>query len=249
LVSIATGLKGDTADLYTARMTVLPGIGEIIQYPFYANGKVATLLGIAACIGEAMDRFSQVQSGQELLEVSKKVIQELKPDYYDAIADLELVDKRAWINGAITPTVRHPVGRLPSGALVMGIGDVVLLHDPIAGQGANNATKMAHLVKQRIIERGDLRFDAFWMQRVFDEFWGYAKYSRALTDCLLTPPEHLQDLMVAMAENPGILKDYLQGFNHPPSLDSWFFEPEAAQNYLARKKALPSIHYQTALAA
>jgi hypothetical protein len=36
--------------------------------------------------------------------------------------------------------------------------------------------------------------------------------------------------MVAMAENPDILKDYLNGYNHPPSLSSWFFASEVAKN-------------------
>lgn len=246
---ITTGLKGDTVDLHTARMTVLPSVGEIVQLPFYANDRLSTLLAFGACIGGAMDRFSQAQSGQELLEVGKKAIQQLKPDYYDAIANLELVDDRAWVKGAITPTVRQPIGRLPSGAVVMGIGDVVLLHDPIAAQGANNATKMADLVRQRIIEHGDRRFDESWMQRVFDEFWHDVQYSRALTNCLLTPPAHLQELMVAMAENPKILKDYLQGFNHPPSLSPWFFDPQSAKEYLAQKNAISSIHRERVLAA
>jgi hypothetical protein len=246
---IATGLKGDTLDLHTAKVTTLPGVGEIIQIPFYANGKLATALAFEACIGEAMDRFAQAQSGQELLKIGKEVIQQLKPDYYDAIADLELVDEQAWVKGAITPIVRQPVGHLPSGAVVMGIGDVVLLHDPIAGQGANNATKMAHLVKQRIIEHGNRRFDESWMQQVFDEFWNYVQYSRALTDCLLSPPDHLPDLMAAMAENPDVFADYLQGLNHPPSLASWFFEPEAAQHYLAQKNAISSIYREPVLAA
>jgi hypothetical protein len=246
---ITTGLKGNIEDLQTARMTILPGVGEIIQYPFYANGLVSTLLGFEACIGRGLDRFSPSRSPQELLKIGKKAIEHLKPDYYEAIADLKLVDDRAWLLGAITPSVRHPVGRLPSGAVAMGVGDVVLVHDPIAGQGANNATKMADLVKRRIIERGDRSFDASWMQRVFDEFWQEAVYSQVLTDCLLTPPEHLQDLMVAMANNPDILADYTQGLNHPPSLASWFFEPEAAKNYLARKNAIPNIHWEPSLAA
>lgn len=243
--AIATGLRGDAVDLHTARMNILPGIGEIFQFPFYANGKLSTALSFEAYFGEVMDQFSQVQSGQEVLEVGKKIIQQLKPDYYEAIADLELVDEQAWLRGTITPTVRQPVGRLSSGVVVMGIGDVVLLHDPIAGQGANNATKMAHLVKQRILEQGDQRFDEAWMQRVFDEFWNYAQHSRALTDCLLVPPAHLQDLMGAMAENPDILADYLQGFNHPPSLASWFFEPEATKNYLAQKNPATSVKRDT----
>ena len=245
--AIVTRLQADPVDLNMAKMTVLPDIGEIIQYPFHTKGNFSTLLGFEAYPGGAMDKFSQVQSGAELLAVGKKVIQQLKPDYYPMVQDMKLIDDQAWLRGAITPTVRQPVGRLASGAVVMGIGDVVLLHDPIAGQGANNATKMADLVKQRIIEHGNRRFDAPWMQRVFDEFWNYAQYSRALTDCLLTPPAHLQELMVGMAENPDILADYLQGLNYPPSLAPYFFEAEAAKNYLAQKKAIPSIDRELVL--
>jgi len=248
-LAITTGLQGDSVDLQTARMTALPGIGEIIQYPFYAEDKLSTLLAFEAYFGEGMDQFSQAKSGQEVLELGKNLIQQLKPEYYEVVKDLELVDQQAWLKGAIMPIVRHPAGCLPSGAVVMGIGDVVLLHDPIAGQGANNATKMAHLVKQRIIEHGDRPFDEFWMQQVFDEFWNYAQHSRTLTDCLLTPPDHLPEIMMAMTENSDILKDYLQGLNHPPSLSSWFFEPEAAKNYLVQKKAIPRIHRESILAA
>ncbi|WP_051469953.1 styrene monooxygenase/indole monooxygenase family protein [Fischerella sp. PCC 9605] len=242
--AIVTGLKADTVDLCTAKMTVIPGVGEIFQYPFYTKGKFSTLVALEAYLGGVMDQFSQVQSGQQLLEVGKKVIQHLKPEYYEVVKDMELVDEQAWVNGKITQTVRQPIGRLPSGAIVMGIGDVVILHDPIAGQGANCATKMAHLVKQRIIEHGNQHFDESWMQRVFDEFWNYAQYSHALTDCLLTPPAHLPDIMVAMAENPGILRDYLNGFNHPPSLSTWFFDAESTKEYLAQKKARVGVSSQ-----
>lgn len=248
-LAIATGLKGEPIDLQTARMTALPGIGEIIQYPFYANGKLSTLFAFETCFGEAMDQFSQVQSGHEVLEIGKKIVQQLKPDYYEAIEDLELVDEQAWLKGAITPIVRQPVGRLPSGSVVMGMGDAVLLHDPITGQGANNATKMAHLVLQHIVEHGDQRFDESWMQQTFDEFWNYAQHSRTLTDYLLTPPDHLPEVMMAMAEDPDILKDYLQGFNHPPSLSSWFFEPEATKTYLIQKNVLRSLRDEDVLAA
>ncbi|PMB28773.1 hypothetical protein CEN43_21205 [Fischerella thermalis BR2B] len=46
------------------------------------------------------------------------------------------------------------------------------------------------------------------MQGVFDEFWNYAQYTQTLTDCFLNPPEHMRDIMVAMAQNPEVLKDH-----------------------------------------
>jgi 2-polyprenyl-6-methoxyphenol hydroxylase-like FAD-dependent oxidoreductase len=236
--TIATGLQGDPADLRTSKMTIIPEVGEIVQIPFYSKDKFsAHVIAFEAYPGGAMDQFTHIQNGQELLEMGKKVMQQFKPWYYEAVKDMQLVDEQAWINGAITPTVRQPIGRLPSGATVMGIGDAVLLHDPLTGQGANSATKMAHLVKQRIIEHGNQRFDESWMQRVFDEFWNYAQYTHAFTDCLLSPPDYLLDIMVAMAENPEVTRDYLNGLNHPPSLSSWFFDAESAKEYLAQKKA------------
>ncbi|PLZ96513.1 oxygenase [Fischerella thermalis CCMEE 5268] len=232
---IFTGLKGEAIDYRTFRVTNLPGIGEMMQVPFYAKDQMpAYAVAFEAHPDGVMDQFSQVQSGQELLEMSKKVIQQLRPCDYETVKDMELVDEQAWVQGAITPVVRQPVGHLPSGAIVMGIGDAVILHDPLAAQGANNATKMAHLVKQRIIEHGNQRFDESWMQSVFDEFWNYAQYTQTLTDCFLNPPEHMQDIMVAMAQNPEVLKDHFNGMNHPPSIAAWF-DAESSKKYLAER--------------
>ncbi|NER30524.1 MAG: oxygenase [Symploca sp. SIO1C4] len=233
---IVTGLKGESMAEHTIKLTTLPGIGEIFQFPFYDKSKNSShTIFFEAHPGGTMDRFSQIQSGQQLLEVSKKLMEQLTPWDYEVIKDMELTDELAWLRGVITPTVRQPVGRLPDGARVMGIGDAVILNDPIAGQGANNATKMAHLVVQRIIDHGNRRFDESWMQAVFDEFWEYCQYANALADCLLTPPAHLQELVVAMAQNPEVARDYINGVNHPPSLFPWFFEPEETKKYLAQK--------------
>lgn len=234
--AIVTGLKETNG--HTFKLATLPHIGEMFQLPFYDKGKGCSYaLVFEAYPSGVMDRFSQVQSGQELLEVGKKAIGQLTPWNYESVKDVELTDDLAWLCGAITPTVRQPIGRLPSGAIVMGIGDTVILNDPIAGQGANSATKMAHLVTQRIVEHGDRRFDESWMQAVFDEFWQYSQHVNALADFLLTPPEHLQDIAIAMSQNPAITKDYINGVNHPPSLSSWFFDPEATKKYLAQKNA------------
>ena len=41
-----------------------------------------------------------------------------------------------------------------------------------------------------------------------------------------------------MAHNPEVVTDYINGVNHPPSLSPWFFEAEAAKEYLAQKNCL-----------
>ena len=49
----------------------------------------------------------------------------------------ELTDGNRSLRGRLVPTMRKPIGRLASGGLVLGIGDTVVLNDPVGGQGAN----------------------------------------------------------------------------------------------------------------
>jgi hypothetical protein len=232
---IYTGLQPE--EPLTFKLSVLPGIGEVFMLPFYSNNQPAYTLCFEAYPGGAMDQFASVKTGQDLLQLSIETIQQFTPWYYEAVKEMQLIDENAWLSGAITPTVRQPIAQLPSGAMVMGIGDTVILNDPIAGQGANNANKIAHLVTQRVIEHGDRKFDADWMQAVFDEFWLDSQYVNRLSDCLLAPQMHHQEILITAAHNPEVARDYFNGFIHPPSLFPWFFEPEAAKHYLAQKNA------------
>ncbi len=215
----------------------LAGVGEIVQYPLFdREGILVRGISIEAIPNGPIDVFSRVRNARELLTVIQGIIKKFVPWNYEYIRDAEAIDDSSWLCGAITPKVRKPVGRLESGGVVMGIGDVVILNDPIAAQGANNAIKMADLVARRIIERGQESFDEFWMQQVFDEFWEYSQYVNLLSDFLLSPGDTVQSISRAMAENPEFTKDVLNGFNHPPSLYPWYFDPEAAREYLERKK-------------
>lgn len=235
---IVKGLKRNEDDLLTHKVTLIPGIGEILQMPFYhKNQQLTYVVGFEVVPNGVLDQFRQLQNGQEVLELSKQLIQKHTPWIAEGIEEIELADEQAWLMGAITPVVRSPIGYLSNGAIVMGIADAVILNDPLAAQGANNATKMANFVKQKIVERGNCGFDADWMQAIFDEFWQYSQYVNALTDCMLTPPAHLPDIMVAAAENKQVAKDFFNGFNHPPSLFPWFGDGEAAKKYLEQKNS------------
>ena len=83
--------------------------------------------------------------------------------------------------------MRKPVGRLPSGALVLGLADTVCLNDPITGQGSNNASKAAKVYMDAIVARGDRPFDAAFMQATFDAYWAYAQFVTGWTNALLQP--------------------------------------------------------------
>src|SRR6185295_8791882 len=68
----------------------------------------------------------------------------------DRCRSVELTDAKATLGGSLVPVVRSRVGRLPSGRVVLGIGDAVVQNDPLVGQGANNAAKGATVVAAAI---------------------------------------------------------------------------------------------------
>jgi flavin-dependent dehydrogenase len=139
---------------------------------------------------------------------------------------------------AFSPTVRKPIGRLPSGASVLGMADAVCLNDPITGQGSNNASKAAKVYMDAIIGHGDRSFDANFMQATFDSYWSEAQYVVGWTNALLSPPPpHVLNIMGSAQAYPELARRIANGFNQPSDFFPWFAVPEEADAYLAKLAA------------
>jgi hypothetical protein len=137
--------------------------------------------------------------------------------------------------GRYTPIVRQPTFILPSGKAVLGIGDTVVLNDPIAGQGANNACKAAHLYMNRILERGAESFDQAWMCETFETYWKtVGKWATKWSHLMLMPPEsHMVELLGAASRSPAIAADLANGFDDPSILFPWISHPTDTQRLIA----------------
>jgi Styrene monooxygenase A putative substrate binding domain len=169
--------------------------------------------------GGPMDCWSEVRSADHHLDVSLDILRRLIPWEDERARSVSLTDSNGILVGRFSPTVRKPLARLPSGAVVLGMADVVCLNDPITGQGANNASKCASLYLNRILERGGASFDAEWMQNTFDVYWEYARYVTARTNMMLRPPAaHVLQLLGAAASKPQIARWFVNGFDNPKDL-------------------------------
>ncbi len=134
---------------------------------------------------------------------------------------------------AASPTVRNTVEELPSGALVLGLADTVVLNDPITGQGSNNASKAAASYRATIREYADGPFDRAFMERAFERYWDEAQYVTGWTNALLAPPpQHVVDLFLAANEHQEIADRFANGFNDPRDYFDWFMDPDKAGHYL-----------------
>lgn len=159
---------------------LFPGLGEAFYLPYYHKdvGPSWSLL-IEAIPNGPLDRFEDARSGEEVVTRAKKVFQEYIPWHYDWFKDAELSDRHGWLVGKFTPTVRKPVGRLPSGRLVTPLGDTAMSFDPIGAQGANNGNKMVKNLVQCVAEHEGRPFDEAWMTATFDRHYrshGYLAY-------------------------------------------------------------------------
>ena len=171
----------------------------------------------------------------EHLAKSRWILETFMPWEAERCRSLELTDDNGILTGRFPPTVRKPVAELPSGRLVLGLADAIMLNDPITGQGSNNASKMAAAYLGAIAAHGDAPYDRAFMEQALESFWeGYGQFATAWTNALLSPPpEHVLKLLTAGNESPQIAHRFVNGFDDPRDFFDWFMFPDKAERYLA----------------
>jgi hypothetical protein len=214
---------------------LLPGIGEYFVFPALTTTGPCEIMVFEGVPGGPMDCWADVETPQQHLARSLEILEKFLPWEAERNRSVELTDDNGILAGRFPPTVRKPVAELSGGGRALGVADVVVLNDPITGQGSNNASKCAAVYLQRILERGDEPFDRQWMEETFERYWDYAQYVATWTNALLgPPPEHVLNLLGAAGQNPMIAKRFVEGFNDPRDFFEWFMTPDKADAYLAQ---------------
>jgi flavin reductase (DIM6/NTAB) family NADH-FMN oxidoreductase RutF len=117
------------------------------------------------------------------------------------------------------------------------MGDVVVLNDPVTGQGSNNASRCAAIYLDAICSHEGQAFDREFMQRTFERYWDYAQYVTKWTNTLLQPAEpHVTDLHLAAMDHPEVANRFTNGLDYPPDFFSWYLDAENAAAYLTSIK-------------
>jgi hypothetical protein len=212
---------------------LIPGLGEYFAFPALTTTGPCEIMVFEGIPGGPMDCWKGL-TPQEHLETSKNILKTYLPWEAARTSAVEMTDPNGFLQGRFPPTVRHPIATLPSGRQVLGLADVVVLNDPITGQGSNNASKCAASYLNSIKEHGDGAFDAAFMQATFERYWNYAKHVAHWTNALLAPPPpHVLELLGAANQSQEIANRFVNGFNNPPDYQEWFMYPDKAAAYLA----------------
>jgi flavin reductase (DIM6/NTAB) family NADH-FMN oxidoreductase RutF len=215
------------------RMNIKPGVGEFFTFPGLTTSGPCQMMVFEGVRGGPMDRWTDVSTPEEHLERSLELLRENFPDEAARFAGAELTDDGAVLRGLITPTVRHAVGTLPSGRVVFGLGDAVVLNDPLTGQGSNNAALASQYYEDAIVRRGAEAFDSDWMRRTFDEFWrGWAQWSVSWTNSMLKPLKpHQLGLLERAQTSPALAAAIVNGFDDPREFFPWWYDEAEAVSF------------------
>ncbi len=222
--------------------------GESFYVPYYHkdHGPTWNML-MEAKPGGPLDRFGDCKSGEQAVEIYKQVMKEMIPWDYPWAKDMQLADPNGWLVGRFSPTVRKPVGRLPSGRILTPLGDTAMSLDPIGGQGANNGNKMARNLVDSIVARRDRPFDAAWMTETFERF--YARSGRmtyTFNNLLLEPITSAgKKLLIAQYGSDGgargstgqqrIADAFIENFNDANGLTPAFVDAKKAHAVIREK--------------
>jgi hypothetical protein len=225
-------------DHSAVNFNMIPTVGEYFVFPALTTTGPCDIMVFEGIPGGPMDCWKDVRTPAEHLAKSKWILDTFLPWEAERCRNIALTDDNGILAGAFAPTVRKPIGKLPSGAIVLGLADAVCLNDPITGQGSNNASKAAKVYLDAILTHGDKPFDAAFMQSTFDRYWAYAQYVVGWTNALLMPPPpHVLAIMGSAQAYPALARRIANGFSDPLDLFPWFAVPEEAEAYLQKLAA------------
>jgi hypothetical protein len=214
---------------------LIPGVGEYFVFPSLTITGPAEVMVFEGVPGGPMDCWGDVKTPEDHLKKSLWILETFMPWEAERCRHVELTDDNGILAGRFAPTIRKPVGRLPSGRIVLGMADAVCVNDPVTGQGSNNATKAFKVVHDCIVARGAADFDAPWMNATFERYWDYAKWVVRWTNSLLTPPPpHVLNLMGAAGAMPSLAHVIANNFNNPPDYFPWWEDPAECERFIAR---------------
>jgi len=222
--------------------SLLPGIGEYFVFPALTTSGPCEIMVFEGVVGGPMDCWTGAETPERHLDQCKRLLVEHVPWEAERCRDAVLTDANGVLTGRLVPHVRQPVATLPSGARVLGMGDALVLNDPVTGQGANNAAKCAEIFLEAILSCRSARFEPQWMRQTFERYWrGYAQWVVQWTNSFLTrPAPHVMRLLTTAAESPALASTIANGFDDPRSFYPWWFDADEAARFLGMQAARES---------
>ncbi|MDS1272094.1 styrene monooxygenase/indole monooxygenase family protein [Lipingzhangella sp. LS1_29] len=233
--TVAAYVQGDTyPETNQGTVDLLPNHGFLTTLPSLTRNGPGRVFYITSPSDGVLASWPARLRPAEHLDLMLQTMREFAPHLHEHFREVELVDHRSVAVDHVVPRVREPVAQLPSGGLVMGIGDTVLSTLPQLCQDPNNASQSAEITLRHILARGDEPFDSAFMHAAFEEFWDYAHHMAGpVAQVIVERRPFLMELFYAASEHAQIGDRFVRGLGDPADYAGWFTTAEDARAYIA----------------
>lgn len=218
-----------------------PGHGDLLEIPMHSFDGHVTALLFENVPGGELERLVDWKVDEDPEGFRSFVLDVLRRHYpltYARVDESEfgLARPGDQMQGQFTPVLRNDFKQLGNGRYVLAMGDAHSTLDPIVGQGANSASYSAQVVGDTILE--DQSFDLRFMEKValrrrerVEAAWDWSNLMAG------PPPQHLLQLVGAMAQDQTLLDEFTWNFNFPVAQWDILATPERVAAAIARSQA------------
>ncbi len=222
------------------KFTFIADAGEWFFVPF-THKDIGPSYAWNFCVrpGGALDRFDACRNCEQFIAVARDCVAEFAPEDLPALGAVAPVPDRFNyfpFQRGIQPLVRMAFGTLPSGAMVVPLGDAAIVYDPIGGQGYNSAARHARMLTDAIVAHGNRTFDSAWACAAFDDFWeDHGRWACAWNNAMLRGLPPATGLVLERAAQDRVIADAVFGhYFRPRGLFPWIADLAEAESQLQR---------------
>ena len=225
-----------------------PGAGEMIEIPTWSFGGLVNALVIENHFGGDLEVLSKIKYDENPRAFLDLLLEKLRKHYPTCA---ERIDEKEFdlangpldiLQGGVTPTVRNSHVRLDDGKLVVALGDVHAVVDPVLGQGANMASYAAFILGEEIVrhEVFDERFIEHVDLRRQDRVLGATRWTNYMMQNLQAGTPSLLQYIGEVSQKRPLADRFTDNFNYPERQWDCFASPERMRAWCAQNGATPS---------
>ena len=219
-------------------MSIAPPHGELLEIPTFSAAGHVTVLLFENVPGGDTEVLADAKYDEDPAAFERLVLDKLRdhhPQVFERVdpSRFALTGPQDLLQGAVTPVLREDYVTLPSGRVVIALGDAHSVVDPVVGQGANSASYSAWELGRVIIE--DPNFDERFARKVAARRAGRVQAISDWTNLMiaLPPAPHFLRFLVAMSHSPDVADEFTDNFNTPERQWDILATPERTSAFLA----------------
>ncbi len=226
---------------FAMTFNIIPGQGEIIEDQYLTLDGVVSGLLMEAIPGGSLDAITRLRYEDDPAAFNAALLAMLRehaPETYARTdpAAFGLTRALDTLSGGFTPTARRGWAPLRGGRFALAVGDAHITHDPLAGQGANAASRAAFSLGEILTAhaRAGGRFDEAFCAAAEARLWSQERPVTEWCNAFLQPPPpHLISVLAAASQNQAIANAFADNFNEPEAQWAVLSSPGATAAFLA----------------